>query len=58
MTKALDNNYYDNNYAEQLSREELLFFKNELEKKKEKIEQSLYTTSKELNAHVTSDPKR
>ena len=57
MTKALDNNYYDRDYAEQLSKEELLFFRDELEKKKEKIQQSLDTTAKELNAHATSDPK-
>ena len=51
MTIALDNNYYTQNDEEQLSQEELLFFKEELEKQKEKIQTSLDKKLKELNNH-------
>ncbi|MCK4441646.1 MAG: TraR/DksA C4-type zinc finger protein [Sulfurovaceae bacterium] len=50
MTKAIQNKYYElQNNKEKLTREELLFFKKELEEKKEKIQKNLELTSKELN---------
>ena len=57
MTKAIQNKYYYRNTEEQLSKDELLFFRTELEAKKEKIQKNLDTTSKELNANVIGDPK-
>ncbi len=49
MTIALDKNYYNQNCDEQLSKEELLFFKQELERQKEKIQKNLDKKIKELN---------
>ncbi len=57
MTKAMQNKYYYINSEDRLSKEELLFFKNELEEKKEKIQKNLDKTTKELNANVIGDPK-
>jgi len=57
MTKAMKNKYYYIDNEDRLSKDELLFFKKELEDKKEKIQKSLDKTSKELNANVTGDPK-
>ncbi len=51
MTIALDNNYYNQNNEEQLSQEELNFFKEELEKQKKKIQTNLNKKIKELNNH-------
>ena len=51
MTIALDNNYYNQNDEEQLSQEELNFFKEELEKQKKKIQTNLNKKIKELNNH-------
>ena len=51
MTIALDNNYYNQNDDEKLTQEELLFFKEELEKQKEKIQLHLDKKLKELNNH-------
>ena len=51
MTIALDTNYYNHNTDEQLSQEELNFFKEELEKQKEKIQDGLDKKLKELNNH-------
>ena len=50
MTIALNNNYYNQN-DEQLPQEELLSFKEELEKQKEKIQTGLDKKLKELNNH-------
>ena len=50
MTIALDNNYYNQN-DEQLSQKELLFFKEELERQKEKIQTGLDKKLQELNNH-------
>ena len=50
MTIALDNNYYNHN-DEQLSQEELNFFKDELTKQKEKIQINLDEKLKELSNH-------
>ena len=49
MTVALDNNYYTQNIEEQLSQKELSFFKEELERQKEKIETRLKRRIEELN---------
>ena len=49
MTIALDTNYYNQNCDEQLSQEELLFFKETLERQKEKIQKNLDKKIKELN---------
>ncbi len=49
MTVALDNNYYTQNIEEQLSQKELSFFKEELERQKEKIETRLKRKIEELN---------
>ena len=49
MTVALDNNYYNQNSEEQLSQEELNYFKEELERQKEKIETRLKRRIEELN---------
>ena len=51
MTIALDNSYYTQNSEEQLSQVELKFFKEELEKQKEKIQNGLDKKLKELNNH-------
>ncbi len=51
MTIALDNNYYKQADDEQLSQEELLFFQQELEKQKEKIQKTLEIKVQELNEH-------
>ncbi len=52
MTVSLDKNYYNQNNNEQLKQEELLFFREELEKQKEKIQTSLDKKLKELNNHT------
>lgn len=57
MTKAIQNKYYYRNSEDTLSKDELLFFRSELEEKKEKIQKNLDKTSKELNANVTGEPK-
>jgi len=54
MTKALNKEYYNETT---LTAEELLFFKNELEAKKEKIENSLNITSSELNQSSNNELK-
>ncbi len=51
MTVALNNNYYNQNNEEQLTQEELNFFKEELEKQKNKIQTNLDKKLKELNNH-------
>ena len=51
MTVALDNNYYNQTSDEQLSQEELSFFKEELEKQKEKLQTNLKKRIEELNNH-------
>ena len=53
MTKALDPKYYNHETA--LTKTELLFFKNELEEKKEKLQKNLNITSSELNHNASSD---
>ena len=53
MTKALNPNYYNNQTT--LTKNELLFFKNELEAKKIKIQKNLNITSSELNHNSSSD---
>ena len=53
MTKALNPNYYRNETT--LTKKELLFFKNELEAKKAKIQNNLNITSSELDNNSTSD---
>ena len=53
MTKALNPNYYNNQTT--LTKSELLFFKNELEAKKIKIQKNLNITSRELNHNSSSD---
>jgi DnaK suppressor protein len=58
MTKSIQESYYhlqDN--EEKLTKDELLFFKNELESKKEKIQKSLEITSKEFSYNDTDCPK-
>ena len=57
MTKSIQNKYYYRNSEERLSKNELLFFRTELEEKKEKIQKNLDKTSQELNANVAGDPK-
>ena len=52
MTVALDNNYYTQNNEEQLTQEELNFFKDELEKQRDKIQINLDKKLKELNNHA------
>lgn len=47
MTRAIKNNYYNNEQEQELSQEELAFFKNALEEKKLKIQQDLDNTNKE-----------
>ncbi|MCK5855578.1 MAG: RNA polymerase-binding protein DksA [Sulfurovaceae bacterium] len=54
MTKALNPKYYNNNTTT-LTKNELLFFKTELEAKKVKIQRNLNITSSELNINSTSD---
>ncbi len=51
MTVALDNNYYTQNNEEQLTQEELNFFKDELEKQRDKIQINLDKKLEELNNH-------
>jgi len=51
MTVALNNNYYNQTSDEQLSQEELSFFKEELEKQKEKLQTNLKKRIEELNNH-------
>jgi DnaK suppressor protein len=50
MTKAIKNKYYDLHSEDTLTKEELLFFKKELEIKKEKIKKNLDIASIELNS--------
>ena len=57
MTKAMKNKYYYINSEDTLSKEELLFFKNELEEKKEKIKKNLDIASTELNAYTKDSQK-
>jgi len=54
MTKSIKHQYYD---EDKLTRDELLFFKKELENKKEKIQRNLELTSKEFNHNDTDCPK-
>jgi len=49
MTIALDKNYYNQICDEQLNQEELLFFKQELKRQKEKIQKNLDKKINELN---------
>jgi len=53
MTKALNQKYYNN--QETLTKEEILFFKNELEVQKIKIQNNLNITASELNLTSNSD---
>ena len=53
MTKALNSIYYNNQTT--LTKSELLFFKNELEAKKIKIEKNLNITSSELDHPPSND---
>ena len=53
MTKALNSIYYNNQTT--LTKSELLFFKNELEEKKIKIEKNLNITSSELDHAPSND---
>ena len=53
MTKALDPNYYNNETI--LTTQELLFFRNELEAKKIKIQKNLNITTLELDQNYSSD---
>jgi DnaK suppressor protein len=53
MTKALNPNYYNNQTT--LTKSELLFFQNELEAKKIKIQKNLNITSSELDHNSSSD---
>jgi len=57
MTKAMKNKYYYNDNEDRLTKEELLFFRNELEKKKEKIQKNLNIASTELNATSKDEAK-
>jgi DnaK suppressor protein len=57
MTKAMKNKYYHINNTDRLSKEELLFFKNELEEKRERIKKNLDIASTELNANTTDNLK-
>ena len=58
MTKAIQDKYYDfQNNEEKLTREQLLFFRKELEEKKEKIQKSLELTSRELTYNDRDCPK-
>jgi DnaK suppressor protein len=57
MTKAMKNKYYYIDNADRLNKDELLFFRNALEEKKEKIQKNLDIASTELNANVTGDTK-
>ncbi len=57
MTKAIRNEYYNRDNTERLNKDELLFFRNELEDKKEKIQKSLEKKITELNASIKDDPK-
>lgn len=57
MTKAIENKYYNRDYEEKLSKEELLFFRDKLEEKKDKIQKNLEKTSTELNTNVTDELK-
>ncbi len=49
MTVALDSNYYNRDREEQLSQDELNFFKEELERQKKKLEIGLKRRIEELN---------
>ena len=53
MTKAVNQKYYNN--QETLTKEELFFFKNELEAQKIKIQNNLNITASELNLNSNSD---
>ncbi len=53
MTKALNSKYYNNETT--LTKTELLFFKNELEAKKIKIQKNLNITSAELGHNTHGD---
>jgi len=57
MTKAIKNKYYQRDNTERLNKDELLFFRNKLEEKKEKIQKSLETKITELNVNIKDDPK-
>lgn len=58
MTKAIESNYYTQYDEERtLTQNELGFFKNELEAKKIKIEQSLKESTNEFNANTQYDAK-
>ena len=58
MTKAIQDKYYQlQDNEEKLTRDQLLFFKKELEEKKEKIQKSLDLTSKEFSYNDTDCPK-
>lgn len=53
MTKSIDNNYYNREEnEEELTKDELIFFKEALEEKKIKIEKSLAKTDQEANSHT------
>ena len=51
MTIALNNDYYNQDIEEQLTQDELNFFKEELEQQKEKIQNGLEYKLNELNNH-------
>jgi DnaK suppressor protein len=53
VTKALNSIYYNNQTT--LTKSELLFFKNELETKKKKIEENLNITSSKLDNPNSND---
>jgi len=55
MTKALNSKYYNNETT--LTKDELLFFKNELEAKRVKIQKNLNITSSELNHNAHTNLK-
>ena len=58
MTKAIQEEYYHlQNNEEKLTRDELIFFKKELEEKQEKIQKSLKLTSKEFTYNDKDCPK-
>jgi len=56
MTKSINSSYY-RNLDDKLTKEELLFFKKELEDKREKVLADIESRLNELNAHVGGDPR-
>ena len=60
MTKAIDSIYYANenhNVQNQLTQNDIAFFKNELQKEEKKIQNHLNLSSKEMDNFINYNPK-